>query len=83
VSKESRPRIGYLRELTPEEVREHDERVKALYRSRSFVRNIAAVLMDTSIGNEGDTESGAMTKAKAIVRLLQDQGVLAADKTYM
>ena len=47
--------------MTPEEVRERDERVKALYHNRDLTRNIAAVLMDVQIGHSGDNEATAMT----------------------
>jgi len=68
--------MGYLRALTPEEVAAHDQRVKALYRSRSLARNVAAILMDTHVGDAGDTESTALTKAKAIVDLLRSRGLV-------
>lgn len=68
--------MGYMRQLTPEEVREHDERVKALHQSGDLTRNIAAVLMDVKIGSAGDHERGAMTKARAIVNMLRKRGLV-------
>jgi len=62
--------------MTPEEVRKHEDRVKALYRSRDLTRNVAAILMDVKIGSEGGHEGGAMTKAGAIVKLLRKRGLV-------
>lgn len=67
--------MGYLRALTPAEIRAHDKRVTALYRSRSLARNVAAILMDTKIGGAGDNESTAQVKAEAIVDLLRRRGL--------
>jgi hypothetical protein len=68
--------MGYLRALTPAEIRAHDKRVTALYQSRSLARNVAAILMDTKIGDAGDNESTAQVKAEAIVTLLRRRGLI-------
>ena len=65
-----------LIQMTPDEVRKHEDRVKSLYRSDDLTRNIAAILMDLKIGNAGDHEEGALTKARAIVRLLRKRGLV-------
>ena len=62
---------AYMQVMSHEDVHESERRVRALYRSRSLVRNVAAILMDCSIGGSGDTEETALTKAQAIVNHLR------------
>ena len=62
--------------MSPEEIRSWDEQVRALHRSRSLRRNIAAILRDTKIGGAGDTERVALAKALAIVELLRKRGLV-------
>jgi len=62
--------------MSPEEVREWDERVSRLYRSRSIVQNVAAILMDTSVGASGDREDTALVKAEAILAHLRKRKLL-------
>src|SRR2546427_823291 len=64
-----------LIQMTPDEVRKHEDRVKSLYRSDDLTRNIAAILMDLKIGNAADHKEGALPKARAIVRLFRKQGL--------
>jgi len=68
--------VAYAVEMTPEEIRKHEEQVTYLYASFDLTRNIAAVLMDTLIGAGGDGEDRAMQKAAAIVGLLRAKGQL-------
>ena len=64
--------------MSPEEVREWNNRVRRLYRSRSIVQNVAAILMDTSVGASGDKEETALVKAEAIVAHLRKRELLWA-----
>jgi len=64
--------------MSPEEVREWNNRVRRLYRSRSIVQNVAAILMDTSVGASGDKEETALVKAEAIVAHLRKRKLLWA-----
>ncbi len=62
--------------MSPAEVREWDRRVRAFYRSRSLVRNVAAILMDTGIGASGENEETALTKAEAVIDHLRKRELL-------
>jgi len=53
--------------MTEEEVKESHERVRHLYQSKWIQDNITAILMDTSVGETGDSESNARVKAHRII----------------